>query len=532
MDRHISGLSKFFLYGLFGYFVYRQSDERILKSLTIFVLVLAVIESSVLLISKVMGNMPRGQLSGHLGYSAMLIGAGICLVPAVLSHSETRKSIIGGIFLVSFLLIGLLITKSRGGFLAVGVALLVFLKEPKVRWIPASYILFSVIILLFNPEAATRFMKFDLGNLGEYSGRFVIWKTAAAAILDRWLFGFGMGNFESAYLLHQFPENQVFQYAKTTIFAHNDFLQIAVAVGIPGLVFLGWFAVKNFQLTSRWPFFSFYEKWAFATLILFIVNACFNFTVYLPLIGLVLSLAIGILLHHKLNPRELSKKHHYALVPVGSILILFVFLSAGASGFEKYRHRPDLALRILPAQADLWYETAMSLITDQDFNTNKDKQADALRRLQTSLSWNPDNAFVWSRTARVINQIEPNSTDIIERTFQQAIQLAPFHAPFHLEAGFYAFNTRQLSKAESFFERAIDLEPNAPLPYFSKALISLQKGENDKALALLKTAEHCRKKYHHLSNRSEYIRFLMAVEPSQVEALRKKITADDPGRLP
>lgn len=144
---------------------------------------------------------------------------------------------------VAFLLLGgaiLLLSQSRSAWLALGAALAVLVI---LRWrrgwlvVLGGGLALALLALLAGPQPLVEALV-SSPTLGGLEGRLEVWSRAVYMIQDFPFTGIGMGAFtEVADRLYPF-----FLYAPGTAeHAHNLFLQVAVDLGIPGLV--AWLAI-------------------------------------------------------------------------------------------------------------------------------------------------------------------------------------------------------------------------------------------------------------------------------------------------
>ncbi|WP_301109825.1 O-antigen ligase [Sporosarcina sp.] len=153
-------------------------------------------------------------------------------------------------------IITIVLTFSRGGFIAIGLPLL-------ISWIAfenkgkAKRLYGVVLISLILPFIVNFLFKIDVWKIinarflavgdDRGSGRFEIWENALRIFADHPLFGVGIYNFQQ-YNLHYFSD---FHYP------HNTFLEVLVESGIVGLVlFLTLFLillVKLYELQKAKP---------------------------------------------------------------------------------------------------------------------------------------------------------------------------------------------------------------------------------------------------------------------------------------
>ena len=109
----------------------------------------------------------------------------------------------------------------------------------------------------------------------------------------------------------------------------------------------------------------------------------------------------------------------------------------------------------------------------------------------------------------------PNSShEEIRTALKNAIQLAPYHAPFWIDAGFYLLAIRDFKGAKESFEHAGFLEPNAPLPQYALALTYMKEGEKQKSAQVFKLAQDLKQKGEVFKGRSAYAQFLFDIPPN------------------
>jgi putative inorganic carbon (HCO3(-)) transporter len=143
----------------------------------------------------------------------------------------------------------LFLTKSRGAWMAFAIAL-VFMILLRWRWGWVSILVgglaggIGVYILGFN-TLIDFLLRSD--TIGGVDGRIEVWSRAIYMIQDFPFTGIGMGTFTKvADTLYPFFTASPGQVAH----AHNLFLQIAVDLGIPGLI--AWLAVLLLGVTQAW----------------------------------------------------------------------------------------------------------------------------------------------------------------------------------------------------------------------------------------------------------------------------------------
>ncbi len=139
------------------------------------------------------------------------------------------------------ILLMLILVQSRGSYLAVIVALMVVLT---LRWPWAGVAMGVATIttaIIISWDGAVLFLEAfgSDGSVTSFSGRLEIWQATLSALTHYGLTGVGIGNFELVVPPY-------FTTLKAVIpHAHNLFLQIAVDLGIPGLLLYGWLLIQT-----------------------------------------------------------------------------------------------------------------------------------------------------------------------------------------------------------------------------------------------------------------------------------------------
>jgi O-antigen ligase len=168
--------------------------------------------------------------------------------------------VIGG--MLAIVVLGLALNKSLAGLglgLPVLIASAVLLVEPRRqrRWliVPATLLVVAVGIILALPLSG-KFESLDAGSSVE--SRRVVGTTSWQAFTDFAPVGSGLGTFEKVYRLYEDPAAVDRTFVNH---AHNDYLEIAVEMGIPGLIavllFLTWWAIaaaRQWRTNANDPF--------------------------------------------------------------------------------------------------------------------------------------------------------------------------------------------------------------------------------------------------------------------------------------
>jgi O-antigen ligase len=137
---------------------------------------------------------------------------------------------------VGLIALSLLFSLSRSGiaFAAAGAALFLHLDKSKRRaWgsyaaVAAAGVLAAALWIGLDP-VVSRF-GFVADDLAGGSGRTTVWRDSLGAVSDFWLTGSGASSFQYVY-----PMYRSFGGRRFYSWAHNDYLQVGVEFGIPGL---------------------------------------------------------------------------------------------------------------------------------------------------------------------------------------------------------------------------------------------------------------------------------------------------------
>jgi putative inorganic carbon (HCO3(-)) transporter len=149
-----------------------------------------------------------------------------------------RVGIIVATFLIGLLFIA---TQSRAGYISLAVAIMGLVILPRPRWMAISLLIGVVAVALFwvspyRQPVVERFSAESIegGALTSLAGRFLLWNRAVTAIGDFPVTGVGLGMFRFVQP-HRYPLYTVPPQADVG-HAHNQFLQAALDVGLPGMV--------------------------------------------------------------------------------------------------------------------------------------------------------------------------------------------------------------------------------------------------------------------------------------------------------
>jgi len=520
LDTFLFFYSRVYLYNLAGILIFQFGDDSTINWFEVVLMALGSIEAALIIQTRISGGAPW--LGGYLGNS---LHSGI-LLPCAFVIAFTRIRLndpqrLRSISLLAAILataLAMFFLHSRTGLILMAV-LLVFLYPRKMMWIVAAAAVFAIAWTILRKGGILLDLRIDSLGLKGTAARLGIWATDVDAIMARPITGWGLGNFEMAYLQFQHPGGYGLRYGQSTMFAHNGLLQTAAETGLPGAILLLWgFAtlLKNVIPLVR------KERSLFSIVIVFLMTSMVNYSLFLPFNGLIFTTAVALLaakstaVHRPHSTIDLSK---FRLVPTFMIGLLSAFLmSYGFSEALQKNGKLSVAAKVCPIRSEAWYALALQ---------NMSNLKAAIPFLERALITNNQNSFYWQRTALVLIHIQPTEESKINLCFKQAQSLAPFHAPFYVQEGFYRLGTLQLEMAKKLFKKAVSLEPATTLPHYGLALVYQRAGQQHAArveLDLVRSLESKKQElerdpvhgssYQELFN-SSYARFLFGVDERQ-----------------
>jgi len=196
-------------------------------------------------------------------HMATLLLAAIPFVPALLLSGKSQQRLRGksaatitiAIAALGLILIGIALNRSLAALLLVlPVLLATGLMIPvgwRLRWVAVPLVVLglagAVAALSTNPLNST-----SASSAKEFSlqSRQYIWRTTAAAIAETFPVGTGLGSFQQVYRLQENPDRVDATYVNH---AHNDYLELALELGLPGiLLMLAFFAWWGRRLAQIW----------------------------------------------------------------------------------------------------------------------------------------------------------------------------------------------------------------------------------------------------------------------------------------
>lgn len=497
----LSKILRLFSFVLFGLCISFYAKEKICRIFPITLIVLALIESTIVLYHTFHNEHRLGLLTPNQIYPGILIGTAFIALIFLFNNHKSTLIKLGVVTASTILFVSIYFLSSRTVMLGLAFTICCSIFIKKHRTIPLLFLPLILFFLISNPEAVMKFFRIDYSNLSELTGRFVIWKTALLAIFNRPFLGFGLGNFESAYFLFQQPENELLRYAKHTSFAHNEFLQYAVEAGLPALIFIVWGIYRLFK-SLDFKKLNWMQWWATMGLVFFIACSFFNFTTYLPLHGFILSGCIGILIGTTDQTKTININLYKSSFSAFILFFLLMSLGLSISEVALAKERAKLSIAAFPLNAKAWEKLAWE----------KSVEMKSIRYINQSLLYNSSDSFTWISKAKLLMKLQPQFPNFIEEALNQATLHAPKHAPHWIQRGDFYLRNKKIIEAEACFKTAIELEPRAPRAYNSLANLYLIAQRTEDASPYKKIAQDLYNEYGFLSKKSNYARYLFEFE--------------------
>ena len=214
----------------------------------------------------------------------------------LLVEEPHRNGILLGAWFV--LAVALLLTESRAGTAASVLALLVFFSTLAMRrGVSARSLILPAAVLTLAAAALA-----DLSGEGlerrlwttraDWETRSEIYEQTGKAIRDAPVFGTGLGTFEAVYRVYRTG-----RIGATVAMAHNDYLEIALELGVPAAVcFLG--ALAGLALVCAAGIFTRRRNTAlpatgFAACVLVGTHALVDFSLQIPAVAATFALVLG-----------------------------------------------------------------------------------------------------------------------------------------------------------------------------------------------------------------------------------------------
>ncbi|NCO66244.1 MAG: hypothetical protein COW32_01390 [Candidatus Aquicultor secundus] len=312
---------------------------------------------------------------------------------------------------------------------------------------------------------------------GSAATRIEIWKASLAMVSDRPLFGYGLEQMGYWFPLYKTAQHVSLAPNGIADRTHNDLLQAAVDMGLPGLLLYMWIFViavlglfKNRGRLHETP----YSTGLFAALIGYFAQAQTGIpAVFIsPLVWSMLGASVNISYQGKetrlVVPKWLRLK---AVIPVAVVIfVAFSLLAIRPMVADIYLFKAEQLARVSPDQAEPLFE---ALTTIYPYQTEYPKRATEFYLDFASSSQN--NIF-----ARRASLIAEQGLNYNKRDFE----LAYYVGESSLLDYRFTQNQMALTRAEEYYELAQKLWPNLALIKSRLFDIATLKGDSKRAAAI------------------------------------------------
>ena len=392
-------------------------------------------------------------------YCAMVLPLALALMFLRRGKSVVFLSAISTIFIFG----ALASSRSKGGLLALGVALLVLalaafkargpLIKEAVQKRKKLFVVGFLIVLIFGgalvqKTVVPRLMQANSGEDNSTQFRVYTWRGTANMIKARPVFGWGPGSYASAY-----PQ---FAITGFTLTAHEVWLQLAAENGVPGALLLlaacGLGAAKSWRVlrSENWPI----AAACLATIAAFLVHGLTDAGWSLISIALLLMTVLALLDSLPENSGE-----HLAVSHEQSNLNYFWLLASLLFGAFAAGHS-----RVVEAE---------SLATQSRESLEKRLPELALQQANAATETDAYSSRGWRNRGRVEQTLSRDA----RASFSRAAQLQPTKAAHQVAlAEELQRHHQDESDILKFYNRAVELEPNDPATRLARAdyLLSLR----------------------------------------------------------
>lgn len=386
----------------------------------------------------------------------------------------------------------IILAQSRGGAAAflIAIAVVGYFRYGKAT---LFFLLFLILGTVLIPNPLKQRMM-DVGKQDPYAyTRIEIWQDATKRLQDHPL-GIGLGMYKYASFQYRFPiEEAIVRYGKRAETAHNEYLQLAVELGVAGLVF--------FLLST--------VVWAAE------IKQAWKTNLPQQSRGILVGLCAGVLamiIHATVD----SVFHEPALVLLMILeggLAVALGRQARGTQTEQWRCSPPyhvarviLIVAVLGAMAYLAVQPAAAwLLTNQGKNARADHDSvTAITWYRYALITDPGSTAVRDELARVYVQ-RFSETGTPEWLHQAANELAlsmvlnPLDGrpPYRLgtiylllaeQPALASYRDSLHAQAAEAFKKAISVDPFSPFGYLELAKLYRGKGDRTSAQQLLEQA--------------------------------------------
>ncbi len=408
-----------------------------------------------------------------LNRNSLAVFVNLLIFPAIALFLTARNRSRAGLMLLVILLfaytIGIIRSRGAGlGFvLGFGLFFLFSYRQVSLKRWAALLATIIMAVLLATLSAKLNPLSIDTSLLERFASlqdvdkaghdRFVIWQPAWRLFLEHPLFGIGLGSYYLAIPPYLHLEDFSAQY-----YVHNDYLQIALETGLPGLLLflsLYIFALRQFICGIK----ASHDKPATRVQLLGVSSALlavsfhgfFTFIIYTLPLTLLLGLyfgrlnqlaeqASGLPVTRSFRPHFLRKGIYSLVTALTGAIILFYFTSLGIStyysnkgialaehGFLREAHEALMLAQVFAPKLDTAFYKDAELLqkTARFIHDNEEVKHDVLLEAEQkalhAARLNPLRPRSPYILARIYEQSRPDDAGLILQKYNEALELNP-----------------------------------------------------------------------------------------------------------
>lgn len=467
------------------------------------------------------------------GYLAAILVLGVGLM---LDNDEKKRVKITLSFSLPLILIAIFLTQSRGGLFSLLVGLFfVLLYRFRKRAILFYAVILLSILIIPNP-VVQRLKTVKITDPYAYS-RIEMWKSSFPRIMENPL-GAGLGIYKYTSQRHAFPvEEAVARYGKKAETAHNEYLQIAVELGVLGFFTFLWgifLVVKEGLLaiqvlkTKRLGFPVGGAVGLLGGIIAILSHGLVDSNLHQPSVVILLIIFVGtIIAINKIYSddkkrvfiiRKREGRFYYVSFILIAILLTILIVRPCIAYYlysygEKNSKKGDLnraaelfRWAILFDPGNTSYHYSLSASAFYKFQEDRDPKLinEAVSELNYAKVLNPINTLFPNRLAFIYQNLAVSTKDSTERkkfleeaekNYKESIQLSPFYASNYAGLGEVYFALGDKGQAKREFIKALELEPRFLPVRYKLALLYEEEGQTELAEAEYRAIIEIKERY-------------------------------------
>jgi len=427
---------------------------------------------------------PFGPFVNHNHFAGFVEMCALVALGGAIGHlgrrSQTMSILMGGAAL--FMGVALILSRSRGGFLAAAAGAVVLgilaLRGQARSRVSILAIWAGAVGLLILFAAPTSVLE-RIGSIGRASQdvstqfRMQLWSDSSRLALRSPILGTGLGTYAAAIPAYRTDIDET-----RAEFAESDLVQLACEAGVAGLVVLAGFLFVTFRRVSQRVGEGSVASGsqgvvlgAAAAVMALLVHGLFDFNTHIPANGFLFAGLLGMIVGS--HPREVTPPPSRTLRSITAFLILLVMVGVAARTLTIGYSRDALA-NVDPPRAEprAFAELAGQISESRDFAPGNPVTAFKQGQLYSEEAYrSPD--------ARRYREIRFGQA---REAFDEAVRLAPAQGRYWFELAWTEANLANDEQAASLFEHALRLEPTSSRIRVNYALYLASRGRIEESL--------------------------------------------------